>query len=53
MFLSFNNYKHGEMKNSYKVLVGKPQGRRPRGRPMSRWEDNIKLGFQEIGRECG
>ena len=33
------------------VLVGKPEGKRPRGRPRLRWEDNIKMDFQEVG--CG
>jgi hypothetical protein len=30
-----------EMRNVYKILVGKPQGKRPRGRPRHRWEDNF------------
>ena len=34
-----------------KVLVGKPEGKRPLGRPKRRWEDNIKMDLQEIG--CG
>jgi hypothetical protein len=33
----------GEMKGAYRVLVGKPEGRRPLGRPRRRWEDNIKM----------
>ena len=33
------------------VLVGKPEGRRPLGRPRCRWEDNIKIDLQEVG--CG
>jgi hypothetical protein len=33
----------GEMRNSYKILVGKPEGKRPLGRPRRRWEDNIKI----------
>ena len=33
----------------YRVLVGKPKGRRPLGRPRSRWEDNIKMDLQEVG----
>jgi hypothetical protein len=32
----------------YKVLVGKPEGKRPLGRPRRRWEDNIKLDIQEV-----
>jgi hypothetical protein len=31
------------------VLVGKPEGKRPLGRPRRRWEDNIKIGLQEVG----
>jgi len=34
----------------YRVLVGKPEVKRPLGRPRSRWEDNIKMDFQEV--EC-
>jgi hypothetical protein len=32
----------GESKGAYRVLVGKPEGRRPTGKPRRRWEDNIK-----------
>jgi hypothetical protein len=35
----------------YRVLVGKPEGKRPLGRPRYRWEDNIKMDLQEVG--CG
>ena len=35
----------------YRVLVGKPKGRRPLGRPRRRWVDNIKMDLQEVG--CG
>jgi len=34
----------------YRVLVGKPEGKRPLGRPRSRWEDNIKMDLQEGGK---
>ena len=37
----------------YKVLVGKPEGKRPLGRPRRRWEDNIKRDLQEVGRDGG
>ena len=37
----------------YKVLVGKPEGKRPLGRPRRRWEDNIKMDLQEVGRGGG
>jgi hypothetical protein len=39
----------GEKRNAYKILVGKPEGKRPIGRPRSRWEDNIKMDLREIG----
>jgi hypothetical protein len=37
-----------EGKGVYRVLVGRPKGRRPLGRPRSRWEDSIKLDIREI-----
>ena len=43
----------GEMIGLYRVLVGKPEGKRPLGRPRRRWEDNIKMDLQEVGRGCG
>ena len=39
----------GERRGAYRVLVGKPEGRRPLGRPKCRWENNIKMGLQEMG----
>jgi hypothetical protein len=39
----------GERRGVYRVLVGKPEGKRPLGRPRRRWEDNIKADFQEVG----
>jgi hypothetical protein len=39
----------GEGGGVYRVLVGKPEGKRPLGRPRSRWEDNIKMYLQEVG----
>ena len=36
-----------------RVLVGKPEGKRPLGRPRCRWEDHIKMDLQEVGRGCG
>jgi hypothetical protein len=38
-----------EKRNAYRILLGKPKGRRPLGRPRSRWVDNIKMGLREIG----
>jgi hypothetical protein len=40
---------HGEKKNAYRILVGKPEGNRPLGKPRSRWEDNIRMDLCEIG----
>jgi hypothetical protein len=39
----------GEGRNLYRVLVGKPEGRRPLGRPRRRWEDGIRMDLEEIG----
>jgi hypothetical protein len=39
----------GEKRNVYRLLVGKPEGKRPLGRPRRRWIDNIKMGVLEIG----
>jgi hypothetical protein len=39
----------GEKRNAYGVLVGKPDGKRPLGRPRCNWEDNIKNNFRETG----
>jgi hypothetical protein len=43
----------GEKRRAYRVFVGKPEGRRPLGRPRRRWEDNIKMDFREVGWEYG
>jgi hypothetical protein len=40
-----------EKRGVYRVLVGKPEGKRPLTRPRHRWEDNIKMDLQEMG--CG
>ncbi|KAJ4428715.1 hypothetical protein ANN_25708 [Periplaneta americana] len=39
----------GESRNAYRVLVGRPEGKRPLGRPRRRWEDNIKMDLREVG----
>jgi hypothetical protein len=39
----------GEGRGVYRVLVGRPEGKRPLGRPRRRWEDNIKMDLREIG----
>ena len=43
----------GEGRGVHRVLVGKPEGKRPLGRPRRRWEDNIKIDLQEVRRGCG
>jgi ABC-type uncharacterized transport system permease subunit len=40
---------YGERRSVYRILVGRPAGRRPVGRPRCRWEDNIKMNLQEVG----
>jgi hypothetical protein len=40
---------NGEKRNAYRILVGKPEGKRPFGRPRRRWVDNIKMDLREIG----
>jgi hypothetical protein len=39
----------GPKRNAYRILVGKPEGKRPLGRPRRRWVDNIKMDLREIG----
>jgi hypothetical protein len=39
---------NGEKRNAYRILVGKPEGKRPLGRPRRRWEDNIRMDLREI-----
>jgi len=41
----------GEERGAYRVLVGKPEGKRPLGRPRRRWVDNIRMDLQEVGCE--
>jgi hypothetical protein len=39
----------GENRKMYRVLVGKPEGKRPLGRPRHRWEDDIRMSLREMG----
>jgi hypothetical protein len=39
----------GAKRNAYRILVGKPDGKRQLGRPRRRWEDNIRMDYREIG----
>jgi hypothetical protein len=43
----------GEERKVHKVLMGKPEGKRPLGRPRRRWEDGIRMDLREIGWRCG
>ena len=43
----------GKGRGVHRVLVGKPEGKRPLGRPRRRWENNIKMDLQEVGGGCG
>jgi hypothetical protein len=40
---------YGDVRGVYRLLVGKPEGKRPLGRHRRRWEDNIKLDLQQVG----
>ena len=46
-----STYGGGGKRSAYRVLMGKPDGKRPLGRQRRRWEDNIKMDLQEVG--CG
>jgi len=46
-YFSSDQIENNEMGGVYRVLVGKPEGKGPLGRPRRRWEDNIKMDFQE------
>jgi hypothetical protein len=43
---------NGKKRNAYKLLVGRPEGKKPLERPTHRWVDNIKMDLGEIGRGC-
>jgi len=51
MRLAWHVARMGEERGVYRVLVGKPEGKRPLGRPRRRWVDNIRMDLQEVG--CG
>ena len=44
---------YGEIQKCIEILVGKPEGKRPLGRPRCRWEDNIKMDLREVGCDPG
>jgi hypothetical protein len=39
----------GDTRGAYRVLMGRPEGKKPLGKPSHRWEDNIKVDLQEVG----
>jgi hypothetical protein len=43
---------YGEGRDVYRVLVGKPEGKRQLGRPRRRWEDNVRIDLKEVGCGC-
>jgi hypothetical protein len=43
----------GERRDAYRILVGRPEGRKPLGRPSRRWEDNIKMDLKDVGWGAG
>ena len=43
----------GKQENAFKILTGKPTGKRPLGRPRRRWEDNIRMDLEEIDISAG
>ena len=43
----------GERRLAHRILIGRPEGRRTLGRPRLHWEDNIKMGLQEVGEDYG
>jgi len=43
----------GERRGAYRVLLGKPERKRPLGRPMHRWDDNTNMNLQEVGWKGG
>jgi hypothetical protein len=47
----YTHIQHGEKRNACRVLIGKPEGKRPLRRPRRRWDSNIKMDLREIG--CG
>ena len=42
-----------QSRNAYRILVGKPEGKRPLGRPRCRWEDNVKMDLRKVGCDSG
>jgi hypothetical protein len=53
VFIIVNVARKEEGRSAFKILTGKPIGKRPLGRPMHRWEDNIRMNLEEIGINAG
>jgi hypothetical protein len=51
--VGFMRARMGEGRGVHRVLVGKPEGKKPLGRPRRRWDYNIKMDLQEVGEGCG
>ena len=51
-FIILTAARMGKGRGVHRVLVGKPEGRRPLGRPRRRWEDNIRMDIREVGCGC-
>jgi hypothetical protein len=49
VYSSIHVARMGEKRNAYRLLVGKPEGRRPLGRPRHRWLDNIRMNLVDMG----
>jgi len=49
MCLTVHVARVGEMRHAYRILLGKPEGNKPLGRPRHRWDDKVKLDLQEMG----
>jgi hypothetical protein len=47
---SYTSVRVGERRGVYRDVVGKPEGKKPLGRPRSRWKENMKMDLQEMGR---
>jgi hypothetical protein len=49
MYITEHVARMGEERGAYRILVGRPEGRRPLGKPRRRWDDNIKMDIREVG----